>query len=148
MSFRQWPYSMIAGSQSLSNQQNGQPTTNTYKFLLALFNRSGGGTGIVPQVDNSVTAAGSGQGDATVLTADWNNVSAGAGGVVMPTMQPGNDITVLNTTGGSINVYPFSGAAINGGAANSPVTLSPGELGYFQCWTNTQLFLVYTQTGL
>src|SRR6266404_6309451 len=53
----------------------------------------------------TVAAAGTTQGTATVLTADTNAVTSGTGGVVLPS-GVGREITVINRTGSSVNVYP------------------------------------------
>jgi hypothetical protein len=150
MSFRSFPYAFITGGTKIINQQDGTPTTNFYKYLLALFNRTGAGTGIVPIVSGPLTAAGGSQADALALANDWNNVTAAfaGSGVVMPQMSPGNDISVLNNSGTPINVYPFPGASINAASQNSPYSLAPGDLALFEVWSTTQIYLVRLTTGL
>jgi hypothetical protein len=137
---------MVTGGNPFVNQQSGNLTPNSYKFELALFNRTGAGTGIVPVVQTGLVAQGNGQSNALLLAADWNRVDTvtSGSGVVMPTLQPGNDISVWNNGGNNLEVYPFSGAAINGGTVNAGVSLTPGQLAYFQCWTTTNVLQVIT----
>jgi hypothetical protein len=148
MSFQSFPFNFMSGGTPIINQQNGQPTSTFYKWMLAVFNRTGSGTGIVPLAKIGLVASGSSQKDALGLTADWNRIDSGAGGVAMPSMQPGNDISVLNNTGSAINVYPFTGAMINGGGADAPYSLAPGDLALFEVWTTTQIYLARLTSGL
>ena len=46
-------------------------------------------------------------------------VSAGANGVILPSAVAGMVLTITNITANVLNVYPASGAAINGLAANA-----------------------------
>ena len=59
--------------------KNGIPTTAYGRaFLLALYNRTGAGTGIIPVVSAPLTATGTTIADALQLTADWNDIEVGA----------------------------------------------------------------------
>jgi hypothetical protein len=129
----------------LVDPKTGVLTVDGQYLLLALWNRTGQGSGIVPVVSPPLTATGSGQGDALGLVADWNDVESvpGTSGVVMPILKPGNDITVYNGSGNSLNVYPFSGARIDIAAVNAAISMAPGELRYFQCWSTTQMRTAY-----
>jgi hypothetical protein len=92
-------------------------------------------------VSATVTAAGTTQGTATALTSDINIVtSATAGsatGVVAPGATTGKYLIVVNRTATAINVYPASGHAFDGQAANTPISLPAGGfLEYFGSSTN------------
>jgi hypothetical protein len=141
MSFQAFPYNMPLGA--FLDNKSGQPSQDWWRFFLSLFNRTGAGDGIDPVVQTGLAAAGTGQSNALGLTADWNQVDSGSGGVVMPAMKPGNDITVFNNTGGNLNVYPFSGAAIDGGAVNAALIMPAGQMRKFECWTTTQMRTAY-----
>ena len=84
-------------------------------------------------VNTGISAAGSSQGDATALTKAFNvvsTVSAGQG-VVLPTAIAGMRITVINTSGATLLVYPASGGAINALATNAGYSLPTlGRLDY------------------
>jgi hypothetical protein len=84
-------------------------------------------------VTTGISAAGSSQGDATALTKAFNvvsTVSAGQG-VVLPTAVAGMRVTVVNTSGNTVLVYPASGAAINALATNAGYSLPTiGRLDY------------------
>lgn len=125
--------------------QNGVPTTAYGQgFLRSLYNRTGLGTGIVPIVSPPLTATGASIADALALTADWNDIEAGAAntGVIIAealNLQPGNDIWVANGTGTNKYVYPPSAAVqIDALGNGTPFQLTPGQLRCFQCWTATQ----------
>lgn len=125
--------------------KNGVPTTNYGRgFLLALFNRTGAGTGIVPAVSPPLAATGSTIADALQLTADWNNVqTVGAGtGVAIASalnLQPGNDIWVFNGGVNNLDVYPPDAVTIiDALAAGDAFVLAPGKLRCFQCWSAAQ----------
>lgn len=78
----------------------------------------------------TVTAAGTTQGTATLLTAT-NNIVTTATAVsalgVIPPASPINPIyTIINATAETIDIYPPSGAKFNNGSANAAVTLATG----------------------
>lgn len=77
-------------------------------------------------VNAAVAAAGSTQAGATLLADSINVVNSGTGGVRLPSATAGMRVIVRNTTGSTINVYPFLGGNINGGSANVAVTLPTG----------------------
>jgi hypothetical protein len=84
-------------------------------------------------VTTGISAAGSTQGTATALTKAFNvvsTVSAGQG-VVLPSAVAGMRITVVNTSGATLLVYPASGAAINALATDAGYSLPTlGRLDY------------------
>ena len=102
----------------------------------------------------SVSAAGSTQSDATVLTADTSvvtSVSSGQG-VKLPSAVSALSITVVNTTSTSLKVYPNTSDAINGGDANAEITMSAYTTSTFiakdttNWYTNVPL-VIYDSSG-
>ena len=90
-------------------------------------------------VATGISAAGSSQGDATALTKAFNVVStvSGGQGVVLPTAVAGMRITVVNTSGATLLVYPASGGAINALATNAGYSLPTlGRLDYIATSTS------------
>lgn len=125
----------------LVDPKTGLMTKDGRLLLTTMWQRTGGGTGIVPIVNGALTAAGTTQQNALGLTGDWNNVEtvASGTGVVMPTLKPGNDITVRNSGSNPLNVYPFPGSQINANAINAPHVVAPGVAVTYQCWSTTQV---------
>ena len=90
--------------------KNGNMTIPGTNFWKALWNRTGGGTGIVNSAANTVTASGQ------TLTDDITNITAGSGGTVtLVALQPGQQQLVRNVSGGNVTISPASGS-IDGGA--------------------------------
>ena len=65
--------------------------------------------------------------------------SSGANGVVLPTAVAGMVLTVTNITANVLNVYPASGAAINGLATNASFSQGTTTI-QFIAPTNTQWY--------
>lgn len=74
----------------------------------------------------TVSAAGTNQATATALTADINNVTnVGAStGVRLPTAVTGMKISVFSNGANNLLVYPHTSGTIDGGSANTAVTLT------------------------
>jgi hypothetical protein len=129
-------------------EKSGIPSVASGRGLLqAVYNRTGGGTGIVNQVTPPtapLVATGASVVDALKLTADWNNVGetpAGAGVHIAPelNLQPGNDIWAYNNGTNNLNVYPpDADTEIDAGGAGQPYVLAPGKSRCFQCLTPTK----------
>lgn len=85
------------------------------------------GPGLTGSTSAAVTAAGTTQGTATALTSDVNIITtstAGTGlGVVMPGATSGKYAVVVNRSANAINLYPASGHAFDGLAANTPISV-------------------------
>jgi hypothetical protein len=77
-------------------------------------------------VASAVTALGSTQGTATPLQADYNYITtaAAATGVLLPPLNPGDEITVYNKGANAVLVYPPTGAVINGLGANAGYSIA------------------------
>jgi hypothetical protein len=102
----------------------------------------------------SITAAGSIQGTATVLTKTFNVVTTATAdqGVILPDSALGLSITVVNTTAYSIKIYPYSGDAIDSLAANTAKSLAAGHtlnlVGVSTAlWRSLQQVLIYDSSG-
>jgi hypothetical protein len=100
-------------AQGLGNGQSGQ--LPTYSFQAGLTAHSGGGQGSAVAI--------------TASTAFFSTVGAGGDSAVLPSAQPGMEITVVNQTATSMNVFPASGQTINGAAANTAVAVVGGASG-------------------
>lgn len=92
-------------------------------------------------VANGVIALGASQATATPLGADLNRVTgvAGGTGVILPPMNPGDEIEVINAGGaGALLVYPLVGGTINvlGLNAGYSVALATPSA-FFQCVSPT-----------
>jgi hypothetical protein len=81
------------------------------------------GTFINTGVAATVAAAGATQGTGTVLATSINVITSGAGGVVLPVGVAGMLVTVINTTGAAINIYPAAGSQIDVLGANVAFSL-------------------------
>ena len=70
----------------------------------------------------------------TNITTQTAYVNSGTGGVILPAVQPGLEITVVNTTAAAVVAYPFESAStINGNAQSVGVNLVPNEVAIFVC---------------
>jgi hypothetical protein len=95
-------------------------------------------------VGTGISAAGTVQGNATVLTKEFNqvtNVSSGQG-VRLPTAVAGMSIVITNTSANSLNVYPASTAQINALAANVALTQTAGATLQFVAMSTTQWYTI------
>lgn len=84
-------------------------------------------TSLSQSITNAVSAAGSTQGTATALTTDFNVVTtvSASQGVALPTAATpfGRTVTIVNRGANPLSVYPATGAAIDGAAANAAVVV-------------------------
>lgn len=123
----------------LAGPTTGGAAAPTFRALVAADLPAGtvvlAGTGLagtttftIDQTPAIIAAAGSVQGDATLIAALVNIVTTvGAGeGVVLPASSALFNRRITNWGANSLKIYPNSGGTINGGAANSPVTLTNG----------------------
>lgn len=90
-------------------------------------------------VASSVTAAGSNQGTATLLTSTDNIITtvAASTGVKLPQVYAGKRISVTNKGANTLNIYPATGASIDNGAANAAATLLASEAATFLSTSST-----------
>ena len=104
--------------------------------------------------DVAVSAAGTIQGDATVLTKTYSVVTTATAdqGVVLVTPAAGLESKVRNDTLVNIKVYPASGHAINDETANTALDLAPGAtmklIGVSAtAWLTLAEIVVYDESG-
>lgn len=91
-------------------------------------------------VQTGLTATGSTQGTALALPADVNNVTtvAASTGVVLPAMNPGDEIVVRNGGANALLLYPPVGGAINALSTNTGYSIATATpLCYVICVTPT-----------
>jgi hypothetical protein len=88
--------------------------------------------------NDSITAAGTVQANATVLTNNINIVSTVDvnSGVILPIAVAGYRIIIRNNSANTLNVYPNTGANINSGSINIPVTLTSAAAVEYFCSTS------------
>jgi len=79
-------------------------------------------------IQYNVTAAGSTQGTATLVTGSHVIVTTAAAstGVILPQAEPGAEVTVKNLGANALNVYPATGGAINALSANAAFSVAAG----------------------
>lgn len=105
---------------------------NSYATPLFAINGDGVRSNVPILFSNSaaVSAAGTVQGDATVLTASTNNVTtvAASSGVRLPTTAAGLRIVVRNGGANALKVYPSGSTTINAGGAGVAYSLDVGAM--------------------
>lgn len=99
-------------------------------------------THIIRSITTGISAAGSTQGTATLLTKDVNVVSVVTigTGVVLPVAVAGMVIIVNNNGVNALNVYPNTNTTINNLTINSPLEQSPGASLQFYATSPTQWY--------
>lgn len=102
----------------------------------------------------SVSAAGTIQGDATLLAETVNVVTAGTAnqGVKLPTAASGLTVIVQNTTSADLVLYPNTSDTIDGGTVNVGVTLPANTTITLTCkdaadWIRHRPLAVYDSAG-
>jgi uncharacterized protein YwlG (UPF0340 family) len=103
----------------------------------------------IVSVGTAISAAGTVQGNATVLTKEFNVVStvASGAGVKLPTSIAGMRITIVNTSANSLLVYPNTSAIINSLAANASYSQPAGARLDFISTTTTQWYTLNATYG-
>jgi hypothetical protein len=93
-------------------------------------------------VSSAVSAAGTVQGDATVLTTSLNNVTtvAAGTGVILPTTAAGLRIVVRNGGANALKVYPTGSTTINAAGAGVAFSLDVGATVEFIALTATNWY--------
>jgi hypothetical protein len=79
-------------------------------------------------IQDNVTAAGSTQGTATLVTGAHVIVTTAAAstGVILPPAEPSAEVTVKNLGANALNIYPATGGAINALSANAAFSVAAG----------------------
>jgi hypothetical protein len=95
-------------------------------------------------VSQTVTAAGSTQATATLISRNINNVTSVAAntGVILPSAIPGYRVLIRNSGANALRVYPNTGAQINTLGANAFLSLENGALIEFVSLSATQWYTV------
>lgn len=103
--------------------------------------RLGQYSGFVAYGNNSaVSAAGSTQATATILTRQINYVTGGSGGVLLPAAVGGERVVIRNSLGSAINVYPNTGAQINDSGVNAAVSHAASSMLEYIAVSSTRWF--------
>lgn len=102
------------------------------------------GTFLQVSATNTITAAGTNQGTATALTADYNVVTTvGAGqGVVLPTAASGKTTTIVNVGANALQIYPASGASIDSLGTNIAMSLPVNQVYCVRAISSTQWYTI------
>jgi hypothetical protein len=102
----------------------------------------------------TVTAAGTTQAAATVLTKTYNVITTATSnqGVKLPTAQAGSVYTVVNATAVNVKIYPNTSGTINAGSANVSINVPSGASIKFigtstTNWQTLVDIVIYDSTG-
>jgi hypothetical protein len=103
----------------------------------------------------TVTAAGTTQAAATVLTKTYNVITTATSnqGVKLPTAQAGSVYTVVNATAVNVKIYPNTSGTINAGSANVSINVPSGASIKFigtstTNWQTLVDIVIYDSTGV
>jgi hypothetical protein len=143
------PYQLLSPTVAWLNQDQ-TPVVSFYNLIRALYNRTGGQSGVPFQASANLAAAGSTQATATAATLDYNEFTSGAGGAILAALQPSQFQVVYNGIGGNLSVYPATSGEIDALGVNSPYTLGSGKTQIFWCpklLTSGATFYRSTQLG-
>lgn len=77
-------------------------------------------------VANALTAAGTTQVTAVALTADQNRFTTvgASSGAILPSMNPGDEMSVINAGANALALYPPVGAVLNALGANTAYSIA------------------------
>jgi len=130
-------------NQPIADTSSGNMTNAAMAFFRALYQRTGGGTGLVNQ--SNATASGGLSTSPPVLTADWNVVTNTTIGpnVELPALQPGQQIMVYSNNGSGLTIYAPSGYAIDAGLPS--YSLADTKMQIF--WYVSTSLILSTQLG-
>lgn len=99
-------------------------------------------SGATVSTSNTVTAGTNAQGQGS-LTSDYNIITTAASnpsGVTLPTATQGRKVIIVNKGANTVNVYPATGATIDGLAANSFIALPVNSVLEFNASSTTQWY--------
>ena len=104
-------------------------------------------TGMLYSTSATVSAAGTNQSGATALTTSYNVITTAASGsgVRLPTITTSNVgyvIDIVNRGANVVNVYPATGAAIDGAATNAAISLPANATIHLNASSTTQWYSV------
>ena len=132
----------MTGTIFAANDASGIPSIEVIDTGLVKLAEYGGF--VAYGVSNAVSAAGTTQATATLLTRPINNISTvGANsGVILPSAYPGMRVLVRNATVTTVRVYPGTGAQINTLGTNVQLNLETLANIEFVAFTSTQWYTV------
>jgi hypothetical protein len=111
---------------------DGTLQNNFFYLIRQLINRGGGQSGIISTAGSNLTATGTTQATALMLSNDYNEVLNGSGkGVLLSALQPAQMQIVYNGTGGNVSVYPNGVGQINALGNSTAFTLGTGKTQFF-----------------
>lgn len=112
------------------NNNTGNP------FLVAMWQRTGSGTGIVNDVEIGLLSNGA---SALELISDWNEVTLDTGhGAILPALVGGQSVLVFNNSGGALLIAPPIGASIDG-VPLTPYSLPNNKMQIFFYFSDTNI---------
>ncbi len=96
----------------------------------------------IKSIGVGISAAGSLQGDATVLTKSLNHVGtvSSGQGVRLPAPEAGEIVLIANQGANAVNVYPASGHSINALSANTAISMASDSRKLFFAVTSTNWY--------
>ncbi len=132
----------MTGTIFSANDSSGIPSIEVLDTGLVKLAEYGGF--VTYGVNNAVSAAGTTQATATLLTRPINNVTtvAANSGVILPSAYPGMRVMVRNATVTTLRVYPGTGAQINTLGTNVQLNLETLANIEFVAFTTTQWYTV------
>lgn len=123
--------------------KTGTLTYDGYQYLLSLLQEAANSQATAT-VATGLTAKGTTQATALLLTNEWNEVTSvtivgpEVGGVLLQALQPGQSQTVFNPSSATFNVYPPPGAQIDALGVNAPYSVTTTRV-TFDFITTTQI---------
>jgi hypothetical protein len=112
----------------------GKMSPTGSRFLRALYDRTGGGSGIIPSVKAGLIAAGNSQVTALQLRDDWNHIgtTAPGTGAQIPALQIGQEVYVANDGANPLSIYPPGGWVIDAYPINGAYSLPTTKMQKFR----------------
>jgi hypothetical protein len=125
---------VFPGDMDLLHHKDGKLTAFGHRWHRALFDRTGGGSGVIPSVVTSLIAQGNTQLTALVLKDDWNHIGTTAAntGVQIPKIITGQEIYVANDGVNPLKIYPWGGWQIDSLGVNGAYSLAAGKMQKFK----------------
>jgi hypothetical protein len=100
---------------------------------------------VFASVGAGISAAGTTQGTATILTKQFNQISTvvnGANSVRLPTAVAGMSVIIANPTANTLNVFPDTNGIINNLSANASYSHTSGTNHEFIAISTTQWYVI------
>jgi hypothetical protein len=128
-----WPQQLIGPKDEVLSHAGGF-SRSVFYLIRALFERTGGDSGLIDTVGADLDATGDTLATAEVLSNDYNEVLNAIGtGVVLAQLQPSQYQWVFNGTGGDLDVYPPPPGEIDALGVAQPYVLANGKTQIFFC---------------